>query len=292
MSIFAQYDVQYTQFFFNKLAFNPAYAGSREALTLGATYRHQWEGLTGAPRTMSAYAHMPFLNKRQGVGLSVTSDKIGKVDVMYADLSYAYHIPVGDKGKIGLGLAGRIEYGKIDWTKAEINDVADPTIPLSAESFTSPNFGAGIYYSNPTFYLGFSAPQLMKNTLFQSDFYNGKQVPDVRSYYLMGGVTANLNSNIMFRPSAMISFNPNAPFELDVNASFLFMKALWLGASYRLGDSVDGIVQYQFSPQFKAGVAVDLTMSELKSYTTGTVELLMEYTFWFDNEQLQHLRFF
>lgn len=291
-SIFAQYDVQYTQFFFNKLAFNPAYAGSREALTLGATYRHQWEGIVGAPRTMSAYAHLPFLNKRQGAGLSVTSDKIGIVDILYADVSYAYRIPVGDKGKIGLGLSGRIEYGQIDWTQSELNEAGDTRIPDVAESFTAPNFGAGIYYSNPNFYVGFSAPQLLKNTLFKGDFYKNESSSDVRTYYLMGGLTAKLNNNIIFRPAAMLSLNPNAPFELDVNASFLLMKALWVGASYRWGDSIDGVIQYQFSPQFKAGFALDFTTSELQSYTSGTLELLIEYTFWYDNEQLQHLRFF
>lgn len=291
-SIFAQNDVQYTQFFFNKLAFNPAYAGSREALTLGASYRHQWEGIAGAPRTMTAYAHFPFINKRQGAGLSITADKVGKVNTINVDLSYAYRIPVGDKGNIGLGLTGRVEHGRIDWTKAEINDAGDTRIPDAGESFTIPNFGAGIYYSNPNLYVGFSAPQLLKNTLYKNDFYQGRNISDLRSYYLMGGVTTKLSSQVIFRPSVMLSYNPNAPFEIDMNASFIFMKALWLGASYRLGDSVDGIVQYQFSPQFKAGVAVDLTLSELQSYTTGTFEFLMEYTFWFNNEQLQHLRFF
>ena len=288
----AQYDVQYSQFFFNKLAFNPAYAGSRDALTLGAVYRHQWSGIDGAPRTASAYVHMPFMKNRQGAGLSLTSDKIGIINLMYADISYAYRIPLGAKSTLGLGLSGRFEYGQINWEEAQINDFGDTSVPAAGENFTTPNFGAGIFYSNPNFYIGFSVPQLLKNGLFNSEFYNGRSGSDVRTYYLMSGFTAKLNSNVWFRPNAMLSYNPNAPLELDLNASFLLMQSLWIGASWRLDDSIDGIIQYQFSPQFKAGVAMDFTTSELQKYTNGTLEFLVEYTFWYGNDKLQHLRFF
>ena len=108
----------------------------------------------------------------------------------------------------------------------------------------------------------------------------------------MGGVMLPVSENIWFKPTAMLSYNPNAPFEADLNASFLLMNKLWIGATYRLNDSVDGVVQYIFSPRFKAGVAYDFTTSELNNYTSGSWEILLEYSLITEDEGRQHLRFF
>lgn len=288
----AQNDIQYTQFFFNKLAFNPAYAGSRQALTFGATYRHQWAKIDGAPRTFSGYVHAPFWEKKSGVGLSITSDRIGYFNVTNATLSYAYRMQVGDNGKLGIGLSGRLENGRINWNEVQSTEIGDNRIPADGDSFTSPNFGAGIFYSNPNFYVGFSAPQLLANTYFEGEYYQNNSTGEFRTYYLMAGVVAKLSKNVYFQPSAMLSFNNRAPLDLDINAMFLFMESLWVGATYRLGDSVDGVVMYQFSPQFKAGVAYDLTVSDLRKHTTGTFEILVEYTLCKDKENIEHIRFF
>lgn len=291
-SLMAQYDLQYTQFYFNKLAFNPAYAGSREALTFGATYRHQWAKIDGAPRTMSGYIHAPFWQKRSGVGLAVTSDRIGYFNVTNVTLSYAYRVQVGDNGRLGLGLSGRLENGRVDWTKVTTTEIGDNSLPGADEAVTSPNFGAGLFYSNPNFYIGFSVPQLLRNTYLQSDYYNANGYGQFRTYYLMAGVVAKLSNNVYFQPSAMASFNSNAPFDLDLNATFLFNEVLWLGATYRLGDSIDGVVMYQISDMLKAGVAYDFTISELRQHTTGTFEILMEMTLRKDKENYEHIRFF
>lgn len=287
--LFAQNNIQYTQFFFNKMAYNPAYAGSRDALTLGAQYRNQWSGITGAPRTGTVYAHFPFLSNRNGAGIGITNDQIGKVSITKTDLSYAYRIPMGNSGNLGIGISAQFEYGQIDWTKAEVLDVDDEHVPAGAESYMKPNFGAGLFYSDKKFFVGLSVPQLLRNTLF----INGEEkVSQLSSYYLMGGVMLPISASVWFKPTAMLSYNPHAPFEADINASFLFMEKLWLGATYRLGDSVDGIIQYIFSPRLKAGIAYDFTTSELNNYTSGSWEILVEYSFILENEGMQHLRFF
>ncbi|RMG76488.1 MAG: type IX secretion system membrane protein PorP/SprF, partial [Bacteroidetes bacterium] len=113
-----------------------------------------------------------------------------------------------------------------------------------------------------------------------------------RSYYLMGGVATPVGENVIFKPSILISYTPNAPFEMNINASFLFLEAFWLGASYNLGDSADAVVQFQFSPQFKAGLALDFTLSELQRYTAGSLEVMVEYLFSFDKEGVNNIRFF
>ncbi len=286
----AQAEVQYSQFIFNKLAFNPGYAGSKEALTLGAIYRHQWQGINGAPRTFSAYAHAPFGDGKSGAALAVTSDRIGLVNNSYIDLSYSYRIKVGDEGKLSLGLQTRFEYSQVDWLKTQLVTPDDNTIMGAEPGRTGVNFGAGAYYSTPNFYVGVSAPQLFRNNLYTED--NIQSAAVLQSYYLMGGVIAKVSENVLFKPAMMISYSPNAPFELDLNASFLFMNAFWLGATYRLGDSMDAVVQFQLSKQLKLGIATDFTLTELKDYTDGSFEVNLEYIFIEEVEGVNNIRWF
>lgn len=273
------------------MAFNPAYAGSKDAMTLGAIYRHQWQGIEGAPRTFSAFAHAPFLKNRCGAGLAITSDKIGMVDNNYIDLNYAYRIPLRKGTTFSFGLLTRFEYSQVEWNKAETIDYGDIAIPAEGTS-TGVNFGVGAYLSSKNYYVGLSVPSLLKTNLYSDAFFGINQISKFRSYYLMGGVIARVSPNVMFKPSMMISYNPNAPFELDLNASFLFMNAFWIGATYRLGDSVDAVLQYQFSKQFKLGLATDFTLTELKNYTSGSFEVMIEYLFFYDNEGINNIRFF
>jgi len=292
VSLFAQQDVQYSQFIFNKMAYNPAYAGSKEAMTLGAIYRHQWQGIEGAPRTLSAFAHAPFLNNRCGAGLAITSDRIGMVDNSYIDLNYAYRIALQKETVLSVGLLTRFEYSRVDWTKAETVDFGDQLIPTETNQ-SGVNFGLGMYLSSKNYYVGLSVPSLLKTTLYNSsEFFGINEISKYRSYYLMGGIIARVADNVMFKPAMMISYSPNAPFELDMNASFLFMQAFWIGATYRLGDSVDAVLQYQLSKQFKLGLATDFTLSELRDYTSGSFEVMIEYLFFYDKEGINNIRFF
>jgi type IX secretion system PorP/SprF family membrane protein len=288
--LLAQAEVQYSQFIFNKLAFNPAYAGSKETLTLGAIYRHQWQGVNGAPRTFSAYTHAPFSGGKSGAALAITSDRIGIVENSYIDLSYAYRIPLG-QGKLSLGLQTRFEYSQIDWLKTELVTPDDNVIPGGESGRTGVNFGTGVYYSTSNFYVGLSAPQLLRNNLY-TDNSGVQSAAILQSYYLMGGVVTRVSENVLFKPAMMISYSPNAPFELDLNASFLFMNAFWLGATYRLGDSMDAVMQFQLSPQLKLGIATDFTLSELRNYTDGSFEVSLEYIFLKEIDGVNNIRYF
>jgi type IX secretion system PorP/SprF family membrane protein len=292
MGLFAQQDAQYSQFIFNKLSFNPAYVGSKEALALASVYRYQWQGIEGAPRTLNVQTHAPFANYRNGIGLSITSDQVGILNSSLADLFYAYRIPFRNKSTLSIGLQTRFEYTRLDLTDVELIHIGDNSVPTGEGDRTNINFGLGVYYSAKSFFVGLSAPQLLKNTLYNDDFIGLGRLSRFRSYYLMAGVIAPVGNNVYFKPSMMISYNPNAPFEMNFNASFLFMEALWLGVSYRLGDSVQGVVQYQFNKQFKAGLALDFTLSELQRYTAGSLEVMVEYLFSFEKDGINNIRFF
>lgn len=288
----AQSEVNFTQFMHNKLAINPGYAGAKEALTFTGLYRHQWTSIEGAPRTASFNVNMPFFNNRCGAGLSVISDRIGLFTTNYVELSYAYRIKLKGSSVLSLGLQGRIEQARTDWGKADPLDMGDEQIPMEQSKRFNPNFGWGAYFQNESFFAGFSMPTLLKTTQYKDVGNELSEVRSMTSTYFMAGLVQRISRNIYFRPSVMATMNENAPFDLDINASFLLMEKLWLGASYRLGDSMDGIVQYQINKQFKAGVAVDFTVSDLNNYTGNSYELLLEYRMIYDNEEINNIRFF
>jgi len=296
LQLSAQNDVQYTHFLFNKLAFNSAYAGSAGTPTATALYRNQWISLDGAPTTATLNFHTPFFKGRSGFGLNVTADKVGFLRSNSVEASYAYRFNIAKgKGKLSLGINGRIESGKMDWNEANPLNIGDGTIPASEGARVNPNFGFGIYYEQSNFYLGVSLPQLMNTSIYR-DFDVVSANSDFRTYYIMSGYLAQLTDNIKLQPGAMVSFNAETPFELDLNANLIFMDAFWVGANYRLGDSFSALVQYQFTPEFRVGTAFDFTMTELNSYSNGSIEVMLSYVFNKKTdeaaEQINHLRFF
>jgi len=288
----AQDDPHYTHYMFNQLVINPAYAGSKDALHLMALYRNQWQGIDGAPKTINIHAHRPFFNGKAGIGLSLVSDQIGLANTTFFDGSYAYRFRVSDKGKLAFGIRGRLEYTRIDWTQGDPLVAIDSKIPGTSVTKLSPNFGAGLYYSDEKFYLGFSAPVLLKTTVYTDDPLANTSIRSLRSYYLIGGLLMQLNKNVKFRPSLMFTYNPTAPLDMNINASFIFLDALWLGAGYRLGDAIDAMIGYQFSPQWRAHFSVDFTTSKLRDKTYGSYEVMVEYTLQYDGKRLNNIRYF
>ncbi|MEO1258393.1 MAG: type IX secretion system membrane protein PorP/SprF [Bacteroidota bacterium] len=276
---------------FNQLNFNPAYAGSKEVLDAGAIYRNQWwSGVDGAPRDLNLWGHMPFANRRNGLGLNIISDNIGMDNILKFGVNYAYRIPFGKRRVLALGLGAQVETARTDWD--ETNDQvagSDPLIGTGDSRNTVFNVGPGIYYKSQSFYLGFSIPKLMANALYDDrDEFGG----DVNTYFVQGGLSIPINRNIEFLPNAQIRYNPNSPFDFDLNANVMFHDALMVGLMYRYEDSVDGLVVYQMNNGLRLGVAVDFTVSELSKATTGSFELMVGYTFPCEDCEIVNLRYF
>ncbi|MBI5915224.1 MAG: type IX secretion system membrane protein PorP/SprF [Bacteroidetes bacterium] len=285
----AQSDVQYTHFTFNKLSYNPGYTGSKGAFDALALYRNQWGGIEGAPKTIHVNAHTPFAGRRSGIGLGLTADEIGKVNTNAVDLSYAYRIKLGGTSTLSLGLSGRLEQLRIRWSKADPLDPVDPEIPQGDEMSFAPNFGAGAYFLGKSYYVGLSVPRILKNGLYldRSDTYRNQPTT-----YFTGGFITRLGSNVKLLPSVMVSYNPAAPVDVDMNANLLFMDAFWVGGSYRLGDSFDALAGMEFGNGMRLGVGLDFTASELEKVTTGSWEVMLGYTFKCKSCEVSHLRFF
>ena len=287
----AQHESQYTHFAFNRMAYNPAYAGSKEDLTVGALYRHQWSGVLGAPRTINAFVHTPFFNKKCGAGLSIYGDQIGATNTMSVALDYNYKIQMAG-GTLSIGLRGEGEYGSMDFSQIDPTDVSDNLI-TSAQATPSritPNFGAGAYFSTKKYYIGLSVPRLLKKNTLYAKQPIGR---DIRSAYLTGGVILPVSNNVKLVPSAMISYNASTPTEFDFNVNAVFMNTLWLGGSLRVNDSFAALMQYQLSGQTRLGMSYDFTTSALRKSSKGSFEIMLEHTFCnCGKDNITNLRFF
>lgn len=288
----AQSTPQFTQFFLNKLLYNPGYAGAKEVLSVSGQYRYQWIGIDGAPKTTNLSAHLPFFHNRCGIGISVSNDKIALINSNYLTLSYAYRIPFKKKrSTLAFGIQGSFQANRLNWDGAEVANFQDDIVPFGSPGNSSGNFGLGIYYSSRSFYVGVSMPRFFENGGLKA-LLSLVDLKAVRNYYLMGGVSVPLNDNLIFKPSILLTYNPNIPPLADINLSVLIMDMFWVGATYRSGESIDAIFQYKLNRRWRMGVSYDFTTSHLSAHTNGTAEIIVEYLFDKDKNKLKNLRFF
>ncbi len=301
---FAQQDAQYTQFMFNKLAYNSGYAGSGETACISCLYRNQWVGVTGAPQTAVLNFDTPLFKRKVGMGVNIVYDQIGVEQRLKASLMYAYRLKLGDEGSLGIGVRATLWNYRVKFSELDATEVNDTEIPVGNPNSFAPNFGVGIYYSTDKFYVGVSVPHLLETDIDFSD-NGGSATVEVlstldRHYFIMGGAIFRISEKVQLHPNLLVKYVPNSPFDMDVNANFVFFKKLWVGATYRLGgssqrgfgESIDAVLQYQFNPQFKIGIAYDYTLSDLTNYNSGSYEAMVHYCFNYQDRKLTNPRFF
>lgn len=275
----AQQDFQYTQFMFNKMNFNPAYAGTKSSWLLSAIYRKQWFGIDRAPQTATFNAHGTIAKKKVGLGFSVNYDQIGFSDRVAIETNYSYIISFKNKSFLSLGLRGGVYYSQIRWDEADLIDQDDAAIPMAATSMIVPNFGAGIYYQASNWYAGLSAPHLFVN---QGDFNiansSGVVEPDfTQHFYGMGGFIFSLTEDIQIQQNLLVKYVINAPISIDINVSFVFVERVLFGVTYRIEDSIDALLQWQISPQLRIAAAYDFSITKLQQYNSGSIEAMISY---------------
>lgn len=235
---------------------------------------------------------MPIMNDKAGVGLYLTNDRLGFTSSNFAAISYAYRMKIGYGMTLSLGLQGEIEHTSLDWSKADPNSVNDQIIGSGASNKVGGNAGAGLYLQHRKFFFGFSVPRLFKNTLYRN-VGNTLSNRDFRSYFISGGANVPLTNNVTLVPMALISFGPSIPASVDLGANFLFFQKISVGANWRALDSFDGLVMLQLNKKIRAGFAYDFTSSPLKKSTAGSWEVMLEYQFKCnDNEIVNSIRYF
>lgn len=286
---FAQQEHQYTQFMYNKLPINPAYAGARGIPFVTALYRNQWMGFDGAPKTVLATFNSPFMTPRVGVGVTIAHYQIGLDKDFAGSLAYSYDLIPDDQISLRAGIMGSIRSLSMDFTRAVTADPAGPggdnSLALDRSSSVYANVGAGLYFTfEDRFYAGFSVPRIYANTLGINDnpLPSGFQTArEYQHFYAMAGAILELNEDINLMPAILTKYVKNAPFDVDVNVNLEIKKKVVAGLSYRAGgngagDSMDLLLFWQAHPQFGVGVAYDFSLSDVKDYTSGSIEILLQ----------------
>ncbi|MEO1013255.1 MAG: type IX secretion system membrane protein PorP/SprF [Bacteroidota bacterium] len=260
---------QFTQYLYNTVSINPAYAGSRGVLNVTALHRNQWTGLEGNPKTNTISIHTPIKFTNIGLGLSYISDNLGFESTNYIYGDFSYSVPLNDNVNMSFGLkAGLTSYS------LENPDDNDNFFANNG-TLWSPNFGAGIYMSSQRWFLGISSPRILNTDLNEGEF----MALERNNYFAIGGVVLDLSRSLKFKPSVIYKFTDGAPATYDVSANFLLYDKLWLGATYRFNfaNNIGAIIDYQISKEIRVGYAYDLPTSEFRSYGSGTHEVLLIY---------------
>lgn len=277
-SLRAQQDAQYTQYMFNSLVINPAYAGTRDAISLTAIYRHQWAGFDGAPRSFSASIHSPVADK-MGVGFFLETDKIGVHNRVSAYGSYAYRIPTSEKTQLSIGLDAGILYYTSNW--ADAPNPSNPNDPQLANNVSNviPNFGLGAYWYGDRYFVGFSVPHLLSNRLDDTDLLNYVSKYDMH-YFLTGGYVFDMGESVKCKPTVLLKSVPSkAPLEADFNLNFLFKDTFWAGIGYHTGSGIAAILQYEFANNLRLGYAYDFNLNGLSNTNSGSHEIMLGWDF-------------
>lgn len=286
----AQQDPQYTQYMYNTLSVNSAYAGSLGHLAITGIYRTQWVGLDGAPNTQSFTLDTP-VAKNVGLGLSVVSEEIGPSEEQYIDANFSYTIQSGQTHKLSFGIKGGGRVINIDWTKGSHRD-PDTQFRENITNKFLPVVGAGLYWHGERDYIGVAIPNFMTRERYDYDDIADDLVNERMHVYLIGGIVFDLSAHTKFKPAALVKYVAGAPLIVDFSANFMFNNVFTLGASYRTGDSVSAMASLQITPQFLVAYAYDYTTTELQTYNSGTHEIMLRFELVSRKKGLKSPRFF
>ena len=291
VDLHAQQDPHYTQYMYNMNVINPAYAGSKENLSIGLLYRKQWVEIEDAPTTFTLSGHSP-VGKNVGLGLSVISDKIGPVEEnnIYGDFSYTLNL--GGEHKLAFGIKAGITLHQVGLYSDIYNTLPNPNDPaFSADTNNSYfNLGSGLFYYTNKYYLAFSVPNMMKSK--HLDFDGREFGSETSHYFLTGGYVFDVSQNIKFKPFFMLKSAFDAPSSLDVSTNFLFNEKFEAGLTYRLDDSFGAMINYAITPNVKIGYAYDHIVSDLNVTTPSSHEFILLFDLNFPKKVSSSPRFF
>jgi len=296
-AVTAQQDPQYSQYMYNPIVVNPAYAGNRGVTSIVGLHRSQWVGLDGAPRTQTLSIHSPIQNSRVGLGLSIVNDALGPTDETYFAADFSYTIPVSYNGNLSLGIKGGAHVLNVDFTQLNARDQNDGLLQNNIDNKLSPTVGVGAYYHTDKFYIGLSTPNLLQTEHFDASNNNNSATYIAKErihYFATAGYVFDLSESIKFKPTTLIKAVAGAPLQVDVTANFLINEKITLGAAYRWSAAVTGLIGFQVSDQMLIGFAYDRETTELGNsvYNDGSYELFLRFELFNRYDKLLTPRFF
>ena len=282
-TLLAQQDPQFTQYMFNLLAINPAYAGSAERVSIKALTRHQWVGFAGAPTTQTLTIHSPLMRETLGIGGTIMRDEHGPVTQYGFMVDLAYRIHFGGERKLAFGLKGGMNLVQGRFGELSPLQQGDQVFQQNVNTKLDPQFGFGVMYYGDRFYLGLSTPKLLRTEFFEdapldttgSAWQQGQRP----HYFLSGGYVFNMGVYHKFKPTFLVKAVQGAPISFDLSANFFFFEKFWLGAMYRHQDAVGALAQYYFTDGISVGYSYDYPISVLRNYSGGSHEVMLGFDF-------------
>ena len=289
MGSYAQQDAQYTQYMYNTINVNPAYAGSRGAMSIFALHRTQWVGLDGAPTTNAVSINTPLNNSRLGLGVSIVNDKIGPTSDNTFSTDLSYTIPTSENVKLSFGLKASINLFNLDVNKLNPAQSGDTRLQ-GFNNEISPNIGAGVYLHSDKAYVGFSIPNFIETNQYADNEIAVNK--EKLNYYLIAGYVMDLSYNLKFKPALLTKMVNGAPLQVDISGNFLFNDKFTLGLAYRWSASVSAMAGFQVSDALYIGYGYDLETTQLDNYNSGSHEIFLRYEIFKNNNKITTPRFF
>ena len=288
---FAQQDAQFTQYMYNTININPAYAGSRGALSVFGLHRTQWVGLDGAPETSCLSVNTPINNSNLGVGVSLVNDKIGPTNENNFSVDLSYTVQTSANFKLSFGIKGTANLFNLDINKLNPENQGDPQFQDFNSKF-SPNVGAGVYWHSDKAYIGLSVPNFIETNRYNDN--NVAIYKDKINYYLMAGYVLDLDhyQYVKFKPAVLTKMVEGAPLQVDVSANFMFIDKFVVGVAYRWSASLSAMVGFQITEGLYLGYGYDRETTNLNNYNSGSHEIFLRYEFFRKNDKMTTPRFF
>ena len=274
--LYSQSRLLVSQYMYNGLVLNPAYAGSQQQFSMAALYRNQWLNLDGAPVYQMLSAHTPVLSNHAGVGALFSSEEIGIHREYGALLALVYKVRL-ELGYLSMGVSGSYSFKESNYTELSVFDEEDPYLGLENDN-SAPNFGVGVYFYNSYMYGGLSVPYLLNTDRIDvAEARERSVLRDIRSYYLTGGILLGDERRLQFIPSFLLRLREGTPLGVDLNVNAVIEKRVLIGSSYRLGEGFVLLSQLILNDNFRFMYSYDFTTSRIGDRASGTHELTLNY---------------
>ncbi|WP_411032427.1 type IX secretion system membrane protein PorP/SprF [Spongiimicrobium sp. 3-5] len=271
-----QQDSEYTQYMYNTVTVNPAYAGNRGVLSFNSLYRSQWVGLDGAPKSLTFSLNSPVGERGVGLGLSVIHDEIGPSTESTVTADFSYTISLSRRTHLSFGLKGGVHLLDVDFGKLGPEDPTDPNFLNNIDNRFSPNVGLGVYlHFDDRWYVGLSSPNIL-STDHYDDTVSSTASEQAHIYFITGYVF-DISKNIKFKPATLIKAVKGAPVAFDASANFLFNDRFTMGFSYRLDTAISGLAGFQINDRLMLGYAYDYDTTELGNYNSGSHDFFLRF---------------
>lgn len=296
LTLQAQQSPMFTHYMYNTLVVNPAYAGSRDALTITALGRSQWVNFTGAPTTESFTVHSPFNHQPVGIGLAVMNDKIGPINNTSIIGDLAFKIKLNANSKLAIGMSIGVNLLQANLNTLQLDQETDLSFQYNVKNRVTPNYGLGIYYARERFYAGISCPNLIENSLFSTNSSAGTSLvaKEQRHYFLIAGAVFNLSENLAFKPTTLVKATAGVPLQIDLTAAFIVQKRVTIGAMYRSNDALGALLGLDIFSNLHVGYSYDWSSGiRTFTYNQGSHELMLRYDFLsMSHKQIHSPRYF